>query len=135
MAKDPNLIFCVTPDCETVLDRAEATKKKLHCASCGKNTCSECKGKFHGNANCEDHSAKHVYKWVSGVSVNKCPRCDVLIEKNGGCPHMSCQNCHHNYCWSCGFGENHWFHSIGDYSGILCNLFNEIVVSKIPPAV
>ncbi|XP_005089036.1 uncharacterized protein LOC101852365 [Aplysia californica] len=29
-----------------------------------------------------------------------CPRCRRFIEKNGGCPHMSCK-CGHQFCWTC----------------------------------
>mmetsp|Transcript_2989 Transcript_2989/g.2709 ORF Transcript_2989/g.2709 Transcript_2989/m.2709 type:complete len:112 (+) Transcript_2989:469-804(+) len=27
--------------------------------------------------------------------------CSFPIEKNGGCPHMVCQNCSHEFCWNC----------------------------------
>lgn len=30
-----------------------------------------------------------------------CPRCNVRIEKNGGCSHVVCQQCHHGFCWNC----------------------------------
>lgn len=30
------------------------------------------------------------------------PRCGVLTEKNGGCDHMRCQLCKHEYFWSSG---------------------------------
>ena len=136
VAKDKSLLFCSTADCETVLNRVNSTKKKLHCINCNKNTCSECNQRFHGNINCEDHSAKHVYKWVTGVSINKCPKCDTLIEKNGGCPHMSCKNCLHDYCWTCGYGDDHFLHKIsGEYGGILCELFNDIAGSKLSPCI
>mmetsp|Transcript_46178 Transcript_46178/g.33956 ORF Transcript_46178/g.33956 Transcript_46178/m.33956 type:complete len:87 (+) Transcript_46178:231-491(+) len=31
---------------------------------------------------------------------NPCPRCDVVIYKNGGCPHMTCK-CKYEFCWYC----------------------------------
>ncbi len=30
-----------------------------------------------------------------------CPRCGVLIQKNGGCKHMVCGKCKHEFCWLC----------------------------------
>ncbi|GLG98788.1 RBR-type E3 ubiquitin transferase, partial [Gryllus bimaculatus] len=30
-----------------------------------------------------------------------CPRCHICIEKNGGCNHMQCYNCKHDFCWMC----------------------------------
>ncbi|CDW81199.1 ibr domain containing protein [Stylonychia lemnae] len=39
-----------------------------------------------------------------------CPRCGVLIQKNGGCNHMMCGKCSHEFCWWCldgYYGYNH----------------------------
>ena len=30
-----------------------------------------------------------------------CPECHICIEKNGGCNHMQCYNCKHDFCWMC----------------------------------
>lgn len=30
-----------------------------------------------------------------------CPNCGVLVQKNGGCPHMMCSKCKYEFCWSC----------------------------------
>jgi len=30
-----------------------------------------------------------------------CPNCGVMVQKNGGCPHMMCSKCKYEFCWSC----------------------------------
>lgn len=31
----------------------------------------------------------------------QCPKCHICIEKNGGCNHMQCYTCKHEFCWMC----------------------------------
>lgn len=33
--------------------------------------------------------------------IRRCPGCSVYIEKNLGCPHMTCKHCGHQWCWKC----------------------------------
>lgn len=39
-----------------------------------------------------------VWKWMR---TKRCPHCNVYIEKNGGCPHMTCASCKKGFCWFC----------------------------------
>ena len=43
--------------------------------------------------------------WLK-LNTKPCPKCKTSIDKNGGCMHMTCRNCKHNFCWLC----------LGDYA-------------------
>ncbi|KAF2487272.1 hypothetical protein BDY17DRAFT_288637 [Neohortaea acidophila] len=47
---------------------------------------------------CEDDS--ETANWIS-ANTKECPRCHSTIEKNGGCNHMTCRKCRHEFCWMC----------------------------------
>ena len=36
---------------------------------------------------------------IESLNTQRCPRCHVQIEKNGGCSHMHCSRCDHNFTW------------------------------------
>ena len=35
-------------------------------------------------------------------NVRRCPHCKVVIERDGGCDHMTCRQCKCNFCLVCG---------------------------------
>jgi hypothetical protein len=39
-------------------------------------------------------------RWALNVKARMCPRCDKIIEKNGGCDHMNCSQCKLRFNWS-----------------------------------
>merc|ERR1711916_325708 len=39
--------------------------------------------------------------WVAASKSKRCPRCKTPIIKNGGCSHMKCMHCKHEFCWLC----------------------------------
>ena len=44
-----------------------------------------------------------IWSWTSRVQLslmNKCPDCEMRVEKISGCPHMTC-TCSHEFCWYC----------------------------------
>ncbi|GAA99534.1 uncharacterized protein L969DRAFT_86796 [Mixia osmundae IAM 14324] len=47
---------------------------------------------------CEDDS--ETCNWLA-VNTKECTKCQATIEKNGGCNHMTCKKCRHEFCWVC----------------------------------
>jgi hypothetical protein len=48
-------------------------------------------------------------KWLK-ENTKQCPKCGGNIYKNGGCNHMTCKFCKHEFCWICGatYTNNHF---------------------------
>ncbi len=34
-------------------------------------------------------------------TIQNCPKCNVYIQKTGGCNYMKCKNCKTEFCWYC----------------------------------
>jgi ariadne-1 len=79
-------------------------------ATCTQNHifCLKCKTHAHEPAPC-----KLIESWMQSVSLSwgtsawikqntkPCPQCNVNIEKNQGCNHMTCSRCRFEFCWMC----------------------------------
>ncbi|GLB45037.1 putative in Between Ring fingers [Lyophyllum shimeji] len=66
---------------------------------------------------CRDDS--ETANWIKS-NTKECPQCQSTIEKNGGCNHMTCKKCKHDFCWVC---MGPWAeHGTAWYS---CNRFDE----------
>ncbi|KDQ55635.1 hypothetical protein JAAARDRAFT_195472 [Jaapia argillacea MUCL 33604] len=47
---------------------------------------------------CRDDS--ETANWIKS-NTKECNKCQSTIEKNGGCNHMTCKKCKHEFCWVC----------------------------------
>ncbi|VDC05968.1 unnamed protein product [Peniophora sp. CBMAI 1063] len=66
---------------------------------------------------CRDDS--ETANWIKS-NTKECAKCQSTIEKNGGCNHMTCKKCKHEFCWVC---MGSWQeHGTAWYS---CNRFDE----------
>jgi len=102
--------YCTTPDCPEIYSlETEYGGGIFRCRLCFASVCVSC-GEDHEGFSCEgwrihrDPEAQErlLERWAEGSEdVKKCPGCKVLIEKNGGCNHMTCPKCSAHICWRC----------------------------------
>lgn len=91
------------------------TPKKAICRSCNSSFCFKCGTDYHAPTDCQV-----IKRWLTkcaddsetanyiSAHTKDCPKCHICIEKNGGCNHMQCFNCKHDFCWMClGDWKNH----------------------------
>ena len=80
IAKDTN--FCKYGKCKYCLQYEKITE-----------TCAE------GNVNLYPEGFVCI-KCIIPEGMKRCPHCKEMIEKNGGCSHITCR-CGHHFCWFC----------------------------------
>lgn len=104
----PELRFCPGPNCNMVARAKELKSKRILCSQCKTSFCFRCGMEYHAPTDCDT-----IKKWLTkcaddsetanyiSAHTKDCPRCHICIEKNGGCNHMQCYNCKHDFCWMC----------------------------------
>lgn len=105
--------FCPAPDCDKIIKCTkplEDPNRKVpgvKC-TCGKEFCFACSLDDHMPATCKIAKAwlkkcqddSETANWIS-ANTKECAKCHSTIEKSGGCNHMTCQKCKHEFCWIC----------------------------------
>ena len=101
------ICWCPFPQCGLAVDLSRCRDTVVRCQR-GHVFCSLCKQEDHQPASCaqvkewlkkcDDDS--ETCNWIS-ANTQDCPKCDATIEKNGGCNHMTCRKCRHEFCWVC----------------------------------
>ncbi|KAI0036179.1 hypothetical protein K488DRAFT_26030, partial [Vararia minispora EC-137] len=97
--------YCPTPDCAQVY-RVTTNPTPVRCPACRSTVCTSCHGPGHGRSRCRSES-QNGHEEVMGAwierqegRVKRCPECGRLLEKMGGCNHITC-NCGAHLCWQC----------------------------------
>jgi len=114
---------CPSPFCNNKIYCKKKTLMKPIRCTCGFAFCYKCADYDIGNhlpIACDqvDSWLKQLKKENETVTwmlknTKKCPKCMSPIEKNGGCLHMTCKKCKHEFCWLC---KGSWS-SHGDITG------------------
>lgn len=95
--------FCPHISCGVALEEPlHSQHRRVKCSACQEESCMRCGRAFHRIPICRStesqlrKSTKELRKIM-----RPCPKCSVSIEKNGGCNHMTCTHCQHQFCWIC----------------------------------
>ena len=116
-----NIKHCPTPNCEfTYIMEPDSilriTSAQITCRSCHKSYCGLCTLTHRYPITCEQAKAeRELEKSLEGLSPEErtrelnnrylisktkpCPKCKTVIDKDGGCNHMSCKRCGHEFWW------------------------------------
>lgn len=105
---DPSCRFCPGPDCSFVgmiPASIDWNTPSTICSNCSTAFCFLCSELPHQPASCRHFSDWQRLVGNSSFWIKKnakpCPGCNVPIEKNNGCNHMTCQHCRTEFCWLC----------------------------------
>ncbi|XP_031519219.1 E3 ubiquitin-protein ligase ARIH2 isoform X5 [Papio anubis] len=125
------LQLCPGADCPMVIRVQEPRARRVQCNRCNEVFCFKCRQMYHAPTDCAT-----IRKWLTkcaddsetanyiSAHTKDCPKCNICIEKNGGCNHMQCSKCKHgefqawcvrpsgtflwlglryylNFCWMC----------------------------------
>jgi len=100
------LKYCKTPDCQQIYRHSPETRI-LQCPSCFSTICSTCDDEAHEGMTCDERrdqkntllQERLFNGWADQHGTNRCPQCRSVIEKNGGCNHMTCR-CGAQFNWN-----------------------------------
>lgn len=99
LSQDPNCVFCPRPNCGNAMIRWKDSDIMMICPNtkCNFSFCFNCKEAWHSDVTCENYQKWKQENSNNGISfqtwasqnAKPCPNCKVLINKNGGCNHMT----------------------------------------------
>lgn len=110
---NPRARWCPGQNCGRIIHATSLTSsynyaQLITCSHCQTSFCFHCGESWHDPIKCylliqwkkklTDDNQNLI--WLK-INTKKCPKCQIDIEKNGGCDHMTCRNCSHEFCWIC----------------------------------
>ena len=107
---DSNKKLCPYPNCDSYLELKNIHEKDVTCSN-NHTFCFVCLKEPHGNLPCKGNDLdKSVIDYAKNTFVKKCPKCQIITEKNKGCNHITCTKCGFQWCWLCNgvYNNNHF---------------------------
>ena len=120
---NPDLMFCPIANCEGYCNKK--TNKKYNICNKGHKFCPTCGELYHKNGKCKDEEKVNELfdQYYKKYKLKKCPYCQIVTLKNGGCNHITCLYCGKNWCWLC----NELFETTEEhYGNIGSNCYNKM---------
>lgn len=98
----------------------------MKCPKCNERFCLQCKVPWHKWKTCKEYIQQNrniaadqafITSQIQKGGLRPCPKCNSMVEKNGGCDHMVCSKCKHSYSWC--------------YSNVKSSNFTDLMVALI----
>eukprot|EP00808_Paulinella_micropora_P015018 g2278.t1 len=123
--------WCPNPKCTRAISFPSGGTQDFEC-KCQHRFCFSCLQEAHSPAPCDlvrkwlhkEQSDDATTVWLM-ARTKECPSCNVRIEKNRACNHMTCVKCNHHFCWLCKGPWKEHGNSTGGY--YVCNTYNSEV--------
>ncbi|PWA71502.1 IBR domain, Zinc finger, RING/FYVE/PHD-type, E3 ubiquitin ligase RBR family [Artemisia annua] len=91
-------VYCPNIECsELILSECDDNPKRCVCPSCDQPFCFECKVAWHDGSSCEKIQEMRGENDVAFRALcrakkwQRCPACTNVVERSGGCNHMTCR--------------------------------------------
>ncbi|CAK70958.1 unnamed protein product (macronuclear) [Paramecium tetraurelia] len=68
---------------------------------CGQEICKDCGNESHGFSSCNKLMDEIFVLDSRQEKIQRCPKCKIIVQKEGGCNHMTCKRCQYQFCWIC----------------------------------
>eukprot|EP01130_Rhizamoeba_saxonica_P006597 TRINITY_DN2625_c1_g2_i2.p1 TRINITY_DN2625_c1_g2~~TRINITY_DN2625_c1_g2_i2.p1 ORF type:complete len:349 (+),score=68.22 TRINITY_DN2625_c1_g2_i2:472-1518(+) len=117
--RDPTMRWCPAQGCGYAFSREDPNTLLMDCPNCNYEFCFDCGKDYHKDMTCAQFTKYEIAHnknidlrvmiWQK-MYTKQCPKCKGHIQKNGGCNHMTCENCGHEFCWQCSkdYTSNHF---------------------------
>lgn len=95
---DLNRRWCPSPGCGRSITLVQ--RRRFVQCGCGTEICLRCGGEALEMHTCGKNKEQTKFEiWKKQKGGKHCPMCGIVIIKNGGCNHITCEKCHHQFCW------------------------------------
>lgn len=106
-------LTCLAPNCAAIglPDFTAPGYPQVACHACAFRSCAQCLVPWHADVTCAERASLHVdaqmtgperdtLKLVQEQDGKRCPNCQLVIEKDGGCDSMLCLGCQKYFNWA-----------------------------------